>query len=259
MAVRTGIAAVSYLNTVPFVYGISRAENLRADLVLSTPAGCIEKFLAGEADIALVPAASLPRLGKDAEIVSSWCLGTAGRSRTAILAGDTPINRLTAVHLPADDPTAAALARYVISKRSNAHPEWPEYTGEPPVPAEGEGTVIAGDRALWHTGSHSLCLDLTEEWKELTDLPFVEAVWVARKSVEAETLDALEQAIEMGVEHMLEALLSYEAVEKDERHIVEAYGHLTENIDYIFDNQKHKALQKFWDSGLKTSLRANPG
>ena len=28
----------------------------------------------------------------------------------------------------------------------------------------------------------------------------------------------------------------------------DAYAYLTQNIDYIFDNQKHKALQKFWDS-----------
>ena len=30
-------------------------------------------------------------------------------------------------------------------------------------------------------------------------------------------------------------------------------------FDYIFDNQKHKALQQFWDSGLKVAPRANPG
>lgn len=35
--------------------------------------------------------------------------------------------------------------------------------------------------------------------------------------------------------------------------------YLTQNIDYIFDNQKHKALQKFWDSGIKVTPRANPG
>lgn len=261
MAVRTGIAAVSYLNTVPFVYGIRHAENLRADLVLSSPAGCMEKFLAGEVDIALVPVASLPRLDKDTEIVSSWCLGTQAASRTAILVSDTPLHKLSVIHTPASDPTAGALARYVASKRWNGRPEWKEYGPDEELPAlgEGEGMVLGGDTALWYGGGHEFSCDLTSEWKELTDLPFAEAVWVARKSVEADTLDALEHALGEGVEHMLEALLSYEAVEKDERHIVEAYGHLTENIDYIFDNQKHKALKKFWDNGLKTSLRANPG
>lgn len=31
------------------------------------------------------------------------------------------------------------------------------------------------------------------------------------------------------------------------------------HADHIFDNQKHKALEKFWNSGLKTAPRANPG
>ena len=39
----------------------------------------------------------------------------------------------------------------------------------------------------------------------------------------------------------------------------DAYEYLTRNIDYIFDNQKRRALQKFWDSGLKVSPRVNPG
>ena len=35
--------------------------------------------------------------------------------------------------------------------------------------------------------------------------------------------------------------------------------HLDNHYDYIFDNQKDKALKKFWNSGLKAVPRANPG
>ena len=37
-----------------------------------------------------------------------------------------------------------------------------------------------------------------------------------------------------------------------------AYAELA-HFDYIFDNQKDKALKKFWNSGLKAVPRANPG
>lgn len=30
-------------------------------------------------------------------------------------------------------------------------------------------------------------------------------------------------------------------------------------IDFLFDNQKDKASEKFWNAGLKVALRANPG
>lgn len=58
-----------------------------------------------------------------------------------------------------------------------------------------------------------------------------------------------------GLEHTYEAILEAGFDKKP----YDAYEYLTRNIDYIFDNQKRRALQKFWDSGLKVSPRVNPG
>ena len=38
-----------------------------------------------------------------------------------------------------------------------------------------------------------------------------------------------------------------------------AYDYLTKNIDFLFDIQKHNALKKFWDYGLKIEPKVNPG
>ena len=40
MVIVPRIAAVSYLNTIPFIYGIGHEGNLRAELLLSPPAVC---------------------------------------------------------------------------------------------------------------------------------------------------------------------------------------------------------------------------
>ena len=40
MVIVPRIAAVSYLNTIPFIYGIEHEGNLRAELLLSPPAVC---------------------------------------------------------------------------------------------------------------------------------------------------------------------------------------------------------------------------
>ena len=55
MALIPRIAAVSYLNTIPFIYGIRHAGNLRAELLLTPPALCASNFIDGNADIALLP------------------------------------------------------------------------------------------------------------------------------------------------------------------------------------------------------------
>ena len=66
--------------------------------------------------------------------------------------------------------------------------------------------------------------------------------------------DALERALTFGIEHTYESILesNYATCEY-------AYDYLTNNIDYLFDTQKHKALKKFWDFGLKIEPKVNPG
>lgn len=94
-----------------------------------------------------------------------------------------------------------------------------------------------------------------EMWKEWGEsLPSAFAVWVAHSDVGADDIEALQYALTYGLEHGYEALLASEKVSDFE----EAYDRLSE-FDYIYDNQKHKALQKFWDSGVKATPRVNPG
>jgi len=72
---------VSYLNTIPFIYGIEHEGNLRAELLLSPPSLCAKNFAEHKADIALVPAAAVPSLA-DAQVVTEYCIGAAGPLRT---------------------------------------------------------------------------------------------------------------------------------------------------------------------------------
>ena len=71
------IAAVSYLNTIPFIYGIQHEDNLRAELLLAPPAGCYANYAEGRADIALMPSAMIPTL-KSTNIITDYCIGSSG-------------------------------------------------------------------------------------------------------------------------------------------------------------------------------------
>ena len=93
-----------------------------------------------------------------------------------------------------------------------------------------------------------------EAWKPFGKLPCAFAVWVAHADVDPDTVEALQHALTYGLEHSYEAILE-SAFAADPEH---AYGELA-HFDYIFDNQKDKALKKFWNSGLKVAPRANPG
>ena len=178
------IAVVSCLSTTPFIYGIQREGNLRAELLLSDPEDVIRTFSERRADIALMPAAAVPSL-EDARIVTEYCVGGVPAAKAALLADDDP---------------------------------------------------------------------LVGAWKPFGKLPCAFAVWAAHADTDPDAVETLQHALTYGLEHSYEAILESAFAADPGR----AYAELA-HFDYIFDNQKDKALKKFWNSGLKAVPRANPG
>lgn len=257
MVIVPRIAAVSYLDAIPFIYGIRHDANFRAgELMLSTPDQCAEYFLQGKTDIALVPSSVVPSLA-DAEIVTEYCLGFCGPSRTCVLLSNDDLPALRRVFFDRHSPAVASLAVYLLQKRWKISPEYfvLKDLQQLRYPVPGDAFVLAGDGTFAAEGLFNHVWDLTGEWRKAVRLPFAAAVWVARKGTDYEQIEGLQHALTFGVEHTYEAVLA-EGLANDPRDV---YGYLTRHVDYIFDQQKQKALKKLWDSGIKVSPRANPG
>jgi chorismate dehydratase len=251
------IAAVSYLNTISLLYGIRHSDELSANLLLSPPSGCAEAFDSHEADIALVPVGALPTIKeKDFDIVSTFCIGAEGPVRTVVVNSNEPLGQIKRVWLDSHSRTSVKLVKYLAATRWKIAPEWVELTDYTILenPVEGDAFLLIGDKVFDNEGRFAHTWDLAAEWEAQTHLPMVFAVWVARKSVSAETLAALEDALTLGVERIYEAILESDYADRDY-----AYEYLTRNIDFLFDEQKRMALQKFWDVALHSPLHANPG
>jgi len=253
---RNRIVAVSYLNTIPFIYGIEHAGiDLYADLLLSPPRGCASLLRDGGAEIALIPVAAVPSI-PDIRIVTPFCIGASRSVRTVVLAADSPLDRLDTIYLDSHSLTSVRLVRILASKLWGIRPEWKELKDFSALnaPQPRTGYLIIGDKVFDHEDEFIYSYDLAAEWREATGLPFAFAVWVARKGTPYEVTDALEEALTFGVERI------YEAVQQsDYRDRPYAYDYLTRNIDFLFDNEKRKALQKFWTSGVKVTPLVEPG
>lgn len=255
MMFRGRIAAVSYLNTVPFIYGIEHAENLRATLLLSPPSGCAQAFNDGIADIALVPTGALPTLD-NAKIITRYCIGAAGPVRTVALMSDSPTAEIRRVWLDAHSMTSALLVKVLCENLWGISPLFLPLDDYAAVdkPARGDAFLLIGDKVFDYEGRFAHNLDLAERWIEMTGLPFVFAVWVSRAGVPEEVLQNLENALGYGTSHVREAIAHYGHSGKPY-----AYEYLTKNIDHTFDDQKHKALSLFWELGRKFVPKVEPG
>lgn len=255
MAVNAKIIAVSYLNTIPFIYGLRHHANLGAELLLAPPATCYKNFVEGKADIALMPAAMVPSL-LDAEIVTDYCIGAVGCVRTVVVVGNTPIEKVKRIYLDAHSKTSVQLCGFLAKKLWHIEPEWVAMEDYSLLDKaqEGDAFLLIGDKVFDNEGKFTYSYDLAEEWHKATKMPFAFAVWVAHKGLSYEIHDELQAAFTFGIEHIYEAILESDYADRDY-----AYDYLTKNIDFLFDIQKHNALKKFWDYGLKIEPKVNPG
>ncbi len=235
------IAAVSYLNTVPMLYGIERSGELRAELLLSPPAECVEAFRSGKADIALVPIAALGEL-EDYSIVTNYCIGASGPVRTVVLLSEQPVEHIQRIYLDSHSRTSAALVQLLCRRHWGIKPKFEALNDYAAIDrhSSGEAFVLIGDKVFDHEGKFAYCRDLAEEWIAMTGQPFVFAVWVARQKVPPSTVEALETALEYGVGRVEGAIEYYGHSDKEY-----ARSYLTKNIDYRFDEKKKEALTLF--------------
>lgn len=249
------IVAVSYLNTVPFIYGIEHADKMRATLLLSPPSHCVTSFINGEADIALIPVAAIPAI-KDAEIVTSYCIGASSPVRTVTVMSNHPMEEVKRVYLDSHSRTSALLTKILSDEYWEISPEWVELThyGVVDHPREGDAFLLIGDKVFDYEGRFDYTHDLSVCWNKMTGLPFVFAAWVARKGTESGLIEALNSSLEFGVQHISEAINYYEHSGKPY-----AYEYLTENIDFVFNEQKKRALSLFWEKAEKFQAKVDPG
>ena len=78
------IAAINYLNTIPFIYGLE-TRMAPSEIVLDCciPSATAARLKDGRCDVGLVPVGALSELDNP-QIIADYCIGT-GRQRTSLL------------------------------------------------------------------------------------------------------------------------------------------------------------------------------
>lgn len=239
------ISAVSYLNTKPFIYGLLNSNlNEYIDLNLEAPSVCAEQLANNEADIGLIPTASIPAIS-DAEIISKYCIGSSGNVRTVVLASEVPINQIETIFLDPHSKTSVLLARVLASQYWKISPDWlignPGFE-ESHIRGTSAGVVI-GDKVFNIENRYRYIYDLSKEWENYTESDFVFACWTANKPIADDFLDRFDVALEHGINNI-------DKVIEENRHLYpenNLSGYFRDNICFSLDNNKKKGLKLFWE------------
>lgn len=246
------VSAVSYLNTKPFLKGLEKNGLLsKMDLWLEIPSKTAEKLKNGLVDLALVPVATLAEL-PNYHLVSNYCIGAVGAVKTVALYSQVPMEQITHILLDYHSRTSVALVQ-VLCKHF-----WHKQVTFLPA-AMGfenqiEGTtagVIIGDRTIEWAKHFAYQYDLSQAWQQMTNLPFVFAVWVSLKPLPDYWIQQLNQAFAVGINSIDEVVDEYKNIYPPHFDIKE---YLTHYISYDLTPEKQTAMNLFlgYVDALKT-------
>lgn len=239
------VSAVSYLNTLPLIYGLQHSKIVqKISLSMDNPSVCAQKLIDGEADLGLVPIASIPKIS-NANIISNYCIGADGEVKTVLLLSNHPLDEVKTIYLDTESRTSVKLVKVLAKKFWNLSFEWKPTSELLTNSAEAPAFVLIGNKTFTEKAKYKYSIDLAEEWKKFTGLPFVFACWVANKPLPLQFINEFDEAMELGLRNINASVTQSNngLISKQE-----LKDYLHHSISYDFDNAKKEAMQLFLDS-----------
>lgn len=149
------------------------------------PSECARKLINKEVDLGLIPVAMIRSL-PDPRILPDYCISADGKVDSVLLVSRVPLSDIRTVLLDPSSRTSVQLARILADELWHICPEWIEVsdgTMDLSNPLETDAAIVIGDKALQATSDFPVVIDLSEDWKIMTGLPFVFAAWVSNGEI----------------------------------------------------------------------------
>ncbi len=235
------ISAVSYTNTIPFIYGLEHSQiSNKISLSLDVPFKCAEKLRKNEVDIGLIPVAEMFKMPAY-QLISNYCIGADGPVNSVFIFSNAPIAEVTHLQLDPQSRTSNMLAKVLIKNFWKLNPVYLAYADDYALSKQNKTAFVQiGDRTFGQINKHKYVYDLAAEWKNFTGLPFVFAAWVANKPISDDFLIEFNQAIKYGLDERL-TIFENLPMRKD----FDLVDYLMHKIDYDLSENKLKALKLF--------------
>lgn len=244
------IGAVNYLNSKPLIEGLSGLGG-RDRLVLDYPSRLAADLAAGRLDVALVPSIAC-LLEPHYEVVSDACVAARGPVLSVKLYSRVPPQAIRRLALDEGSRTSAALVRILLAERYEVFPDVEPLPLDCSTEAtDADAVLLIGDRAIHPPREEFLCTwDLGAEWYDWTGLPFVFAMWGARRGAELGAVaEALRRSRDLGVSRISEiACREAPLLKIDER---TALDYLTKNLYYRLGPAERRGLRRFQELAIR--------
>jgi chorismate dehydratase len=264
------IAASTYLNSAPLVYsfGSGRLKNSYSFIGDAAPSRCSAMLETRECEIALIPVIEYQRI-PNLRIIPEIAVASKYRVRSVLLAARRPLEEVRTVALDTSSRTSQTLVKILFSRRYGRLPEFIQRTPDASqlcrnMLESSDAALVIGDPAM-RLGASALefglrIYDLADEWRAMTGLPFVFAVWAVREDVLELAPDIVTDLIAAKVEgiEFIENIASRYATEIGLPQ-QDLLSYLRDNVNYDLDAENLAGLRQYFvfaeECGLITQAR----
>jgi chorismate dehydratase len=188
------LGRIGYINCAPVYGAIDRGiVHAPGELVTGTPAELNDLLVAGELDVSVISAVEYARHSRDLVLLPDIAISCDGPVRSVALFSRRPVGQLDGrtVLLSASSRTSVALLELLCREVWKIEPRFAEARAEAQdletlAVLPHEALLVIGDAALTLAARKAYAhrYDLGTEWKTWTGLPFVFAVWAARRAAD---------------------------------------------------------------------------
>jgi chorismate dehydratase len=249
------LGAVSYLNTKPLVYGLD-AHPDQFEVRFDVPAKCATLLHDGAVDLGLIPA--IEYLVDDYRIVPDVSIASDGDVATVAIFTRKPIGEVKRLALDVSSRTSVALTQVLCKLHWRIAPQFlPAAPDLDAMLARADAALLIGDRAFEIDPARRdvMKIDLGAEWKSMTGLPFVYAMWVGRPDAATPMqCRALQEARDRGLTHLGDIARSVSGGDANVER--QSLLYLRDNLRYGLGEREKAGLERF--HGLAAELNLMP-
>ena len=265
------ISIVQYLNTAPLVRGFTHGPlSGKYDLSFTVPSQCADALRGGAVDIAIIPAIELQRI-PDLVVLPDLAIASKRRVRSLLLVAKKAIEQVRRIALDRSSRSTQALTRILCAKHWGIAPEFLETKPDlSSMLEEADAALLIGDPALRLSvlgvdrvmsgaardpvavGGFRV-YDIAEEWRRMSGLPAVLAVWAGRRDVITPEVTAdFAASRDYGMRHLKQ--ICSESARQLGLPEAQLRLYLEENIDYSLDAENIRGLQAFFEHSAALNL-----
>jgi chorismate dehydratase len=233
------------------------------------PSECADQLASGAADIGLVPIASLTTT-RGLRILPGCTIASKGQVRSLLLVrrANQPLNSLRSVAADTASRTTLAYTHILFHKWGNPNVLFlPMAADLGAMLSRADSAIVIGDPALLalekqanpteSTNEELVYHDLAEEWKKLTGLPFVSAVWAAAGGAPLNENVAKDFVCsrDHGLANIGTLINEWSRKLPLSEETIRSY--LTTNIHYVLDEECVKGMRGFFAEAAQTGVLPN--